>query len=213
MRSEGEFDSIRNSWSLTSDGIDQPEEETEDEERSVNAVSCPLLDTPVHFTDCALCADRGWVLEEDIATYLGPNQVACMFCGGEGYEDGAGPVTWTCAVCLSTGQMPAKALEEELLRGRWIEDHNLCGADLREVRLDRLLFSACDFSEARFGGADLTDAAFEECRFRGANLELAASLDGADLTVSGLSKEQEAICAARGASVEDRENEEDGPAE
>jgi hypothetical protein len=202
MRIDDEYDGVGNAWSLTNDALDQPEEETEDEERPENALTCPLLDTPVHFTDCPLCADRGWVLEEDIAAYLGPNQVACLFCGGEGHEDGAGPVTWTCSVCLGTGQMPVKALEEELLRGQWIEDQDLRGADLRGVRLDRLVFSNCGFSNVQFDGADLTDASFEECQFAGANPELAASLNGTRLLVEGLSEERLATCVAHGAIVE-----------
>jgi hypothetical protein len=158
-----------------------------------------------------LCGDRGWVLEADIETYLGPHRVSCLFCGGEGWEDGTGPVTWTCTICLGTGEVPVKALKEELMRGRWIEDQNLRRADLGGLRLGRLLLSACDFFEAKFDGADLTNATFEECQFRGANPEFAASLDGAVLTVFGLSEEQLAICTARGAKVEDPEDEEDGP--
>ena len=60
-----------------------------------------------------------------------------------------------------------------------------------------------------FDGADLTNTTFEACRFAGANPEAASSLEGTRFQVTGLSAEQRAACAARGAIVVDADDEED----
>jgi DnaJ-class molecular chaperone len=83
----------------------------EEQERPDDALTCPLLDTPIHFDDCKLCHGRGWVETSDISVYLGPNRVRCVHCGGEGDEESGGPVTWTCISCQGTGLMPASLRE------------------------------------------------------------------------------------------------------
>src|SRR4051812_13774390 len=79
----------------------------DDEEWPEEAVACPLSDTPWHLgEECVLCQGREWVLEETIEAYLGPNRLPCLYCAGEGWSEGLGPITWTCDSCLGTGQMP-----------------------------------------------------------------------------------------------------------
>jgi hypothetical protein len=177
------------------DGVEQ--------ERPDDALTCPLLDTPVHFSDCALCGDRGWVTEDQIVAYLGLNRISCLSCGGEGSFDGGGPITWTCDQCLGRGRMPVRNLEDEGHRRRAIRHQRLHGLDLGGLRLDRLVFRACDFTQVNFAGADLTCAKFEKCQFEGANPEAASSLAGTRLRVAGLTEAQRAACVARGAIVVD----------
>ena len=81
--------------------------------------------------------------------------------------------------------------------------------DVSGQNLRGATFESCDFRDAIFDGADLTNTTFEECQFAGANPEAASSLEGAVFQVTGLSKEQRAACAARGATVEDLDDEED----
>lgn len=174
--------------------------EEDDDERPDDALRCPLLDTPVHVSDCPLCGDRGWVTEDQIEEYLGPNRIGCVFCDGEGYSDGNGPVTWTCDQCLGTGSMPIKALEDASYHSP-LTGLDLRGDDLRGLALGYLEFVACRFNNANFDGADLTNTTFTNCQFAGANPELAASVEGMRLHVTGLSEEQLAQCAARGAVI------------
>jgi uncharacterized protein YjbI with pentapeptide repeats len=70
-------------------------------------------------------------------------------------------------------------------------------------------FKSCDFTDALFDDANFTNTTFEDCQFAGANPEAAASLESTLLQVSGLSAEQRAACAARGAIVEDLDDDED----
>jgi hypothetical protein len=181
------------------DDEDDEDEWDEQDEPPDDSISCPLLDTPFHSRDCALCGDRGWVTEDAIEEYLGTNRIACLFCGGAGWGTGAGPITWTCDLCLGTGQMPVAVLEEEPLRGEPIVGQVLSGADLQGLDLDRLVFTNCNFSDVNFDGADLTGTSFEACLFTGANPEQASSLDGTRLLVEGLSEAQLANCVSRGA--------------
>ena len=162
-----------------------------------DAVSCPLLDSPFHSKDCALCGDRGWVTEDAIEEHLGTDRITCLFCGGAGSAAGAGPVTWTCDLCLGTGQMPVAALEESRSGANrsWI----WIWAALQGLDLDRLVFTNCNVSDVKFDGADLAGASFEGCLFTGANPEQASSLDGTRLLVEGLSEAQLAHCVSRGA--------------
>src|SRR5688572_9782509 len=148
--------------SVSDDVLDDDEGvEEEDAERPHDALTCPLLDTPIHFDDCKLCHGRGWVAPGDVSAYLGPYRVPCMSCGGEGDEESGGPVTWTCFSCLGTGMMPVASLTEERYRRRPIAHLHLRGFDLRGLRLDRLVFRACDFSQVNFDGADLSRTKFE----------------------------------------------------
>jgi uncharacterized protein YjbI with pentapeptide repeats len=82
-------------------------------------------------------------------------------------------------------------------------------ADLSGQTLRGATFESCDFTDAIFDGADLTNITFEDCQFAGANPEAASSLEGAVFQVTGLSAEQRAACTARGATVEDLDEEED----
>jgi Pentapeptide repeats (9 copies) len=179
---------------------DDEDEDDEEQERPDDALTCPLLDTPVHVSDCPLCGDRGWVTEDQIEEYLGPNRIGCVFCEGEGYSDGNGPVTWTCHQCLGTGSMPIKALEDASYHCP-LTGLNLAGADLRGLELEHLAFTRCRFSHANFQGANLTNTTFTNCEFASANPELAASLNGTRLHVTGLSEEQLVQCTARGAVI------------
>src|SRR5215216_5276177 len=83
-------------------------------------------------------------------------------------------------------------------------DVNVSGQDLRGATFDH-----CDFTDAIFDGTDLTNTTFKECQFAGANPEAASSLEGTVFQVTGLSAEQRVACAARGAAVEDLDDEED----
>jgi hypothetical protein len=189
---------------------DNPEDkDDEEQERPEDTVDCPLLDTPVHFDDCTLCHGRGWVHTSDIGTSLGAGEIPCMTCGGEGDEESGGPVTWTCITCLGTGLMPVALLPQFDLTKYPFYDQNWRDAGLRDVSLRGATFESCDFTDAFFAGADLTNTTFESCQFAGANPEAASSLDGAVFHVTGLSEEQRAACVARGAIVEDLDDEDD----
>jgi uncharacterized protein YjbI with pentapeptide repeats len=99
--------------------------------------------------------------------------------------------------------MPVRHLEDEWYRRSPIRHLRLHGLDLGGLRLDRLVFRACDFSGANFAGADLTRTKFEKCRFEGANPEEASSLAGTRLRVAELSETRRAACVGRGAIVVD----------
>jgi hypothetical protein len=81
--------------------------------------------------------------------------------------------------------------------------------DVSGQNLRGATFESCDFRDVNFAGADLTNTTFEDCQFAGANPETASSLEGAVFQVTGLSKEQRAACAARGATMEALDDEED----
>ena len=104
--------------------------------------------------------------------------------------------------------MPLAELARFTLVDEELNDQNWSGADLRGQDLRGAVFTNCDFSGANFEGADLADAAFDECQFAGANPERAASLEGTELLVEGLTVEQRAACAARGAAMVDADDEE-----
>ena len=61
---------------------------------------------------CTVCQGRSWVETSDIWSYLGPDLMPCVSCGGEGSEESGGPVTWTCTSCLGTGLMPTALLAQ-----------------------------------------------------------------------------------------------------
>jgi hypothetical protein len=117
MRPTGEFESNATVPSAKGPVINPiVEDDEEEEERPDDALTCPLLDTPLHVDDCTLCRGRGWVDSSDISAHLGPYRVPCVSCGGEGSEESGGPVTWTCPSCLGTGLMPASLRKQEILR-------------------------------------------------------------------------------------------------
>jgi hypothetical protein len=193
-----------------SDEADGPQRANEkNEERPDDALICPLLDTPIHFDDCKLCRGRGWVVSVDIDAYVGRYEVPCVSCGGEGATEGGGPVTWTCTTCLGTGFMPVSLLSQFDLTKYPFYDQNWQDVDVSGQNLRGATFEHGDFSNAIFDGADLTNATFEDCQFAGANPEAASSLEGTRLEVAGLSAEQRATCAARGATVENLDEEEE----
>ena len=133
--------------------------------------------------------------------HLGINRVGCLNCGGEGAV--APLVSWTGPICLGTTRMPVAALAEHELTQDPIHEQDWSEADLVGQSLRGAVFIDCTFTGVKFAGADLADATFRPCEFSGANPELAASLDGTRLLVKGLSAEQLAACAARGAIVGD----------
>jgi uncharacterized protein YjbI with pentapeptide repeats len=98
--------------------------------------------------------------------------------------------------------MPVSLLEKFDLTKYPFYEQNWRGADVSGQNLRGATFESCDFRDAIFDGADLTDTTFADCQFAGANPEAASSLEGAVFQVTGLSKEQRAACAARGATVE-----------
>jgi hypothetical protein len=182
------------------------------QERPDDALTCPLLDTPIHFDDCKVCHGRGWVISADINAYLGRDEIPCVSCGGEGAKESGGPVTWTCTTCLGTGLMPVSLLAQFDLTKYPFYDQDWRDADVSGQNLRGATFEHCDFSNANFDGADLTNATFEDCQFAGANPEASSSLEGTVLQATGLSAEQRAACVARGAIVEDLEDEEEDDA-
>ena len=105
--------------------------------------------------------------------------------------------------------MPASLLAQFDLTKESFYDQNWRDAGLRDVSLRGATFESCDFTDAFFEGADLTNTTFEACQFAGANPEAASSLEGAVFQVTGLSAEQRAACVARGAIVEDLDDEEE----
>jgi hypothetical protein len=209
MRPNDELDENATVPSPTGFVIDPTVEDDMEEVRPDDALTCPLLDTPIHFDDCKLCHGRGWVHTSDIWTSVGAGGVPCMTCGGEGGEESGGPVTWTCTTCLGTGYMRASLLAQFDLTKYPFYDQNWRDAGLRDASLRGATFESCDFTDAFFEGADLTNTTFEGCQFAGANPEAASSLEGAVFQVTGLSAEQRAACAARGAIVVDADDEED----
>lgn len=208
MRCDDERDANGRATSWTDDCVDEDDDDVEDaggdeDERPDDAVACPLSDTPWHLGDeCELCSGRGWVTEEAIEDHLGSNRVACQNCGGEG-EVSPGPVSFTCLFCLGTTRMPVAALAEHDLTQDPMHEQDWSEADLQRQDLRGAVFVDCTFAGVNFAGADLADATFRGCEFSGANPELAESLDGTRLLVEGLSEEQLATCAARGAIVGD----------
>jgi uncharacterized protein YjbI with pentapeptide repeats len=131
--------------------------------------------------------------------------VACQNCEGEGAV--AALVSWTCPICLGTTRMPVTALADYNLATDPHYDQDWSDADLDGQKLRGADFVNCSFSGVNFAGADLSGATFSKCEFTGANPERAASLDGTRLQVKGLSAEQLAVCAARGAIVMNEEEE------
>jgi uncharacterized protein YjbI with pentapeptide repeats len=99
--------------------------------------------------------------------------------------------------------MPVAALAEHDLTQDPMHEQDWSEADLQRQDLRGAVFVDCTFAGVNFAGADLADATFRGCEFSGANPELAESLDGTRLLVEGLSEEQLATCAARGAIVGD----------
>jgi hypothetical protein len=209
MRPTDEFDGSASDPSATGLVIDPTAEDDEEPERPDDAIDCPLLDTPIHFADCTVCQGRGWVVSADINAYLGRDEIPCVSCGGEGSVESGGPVTWTCTTCLGTGLMPVSLLAQFDLTKYPFYDQDWRDADMSGQNLSGATFEHCDFSNAIFDGADLTNATFEDCPFAGANPAAAASLEGTRFEVTGLSGEQRAACAARGAIVVDLDDEEE----
>jgi hypothetical protein len=205
MGFDDERDASERATSLTDDVVNEDEDDGDDEDeddRPDDAEECPLYDTPWHLSDaCELCGGRGWVTEDAIEDHLGTNRVACLNCEGEGVV--AALASWTCPICLGTTRMPVTALAEHDLTQDPIYEQDWSKADLQGQDLRGAVFVDCTFAGVNFAGADLADATFEGCEFSGANPELAASLDGTRLQVEGLSAEQLAACAARGAMVVD----------
>jgi hypothetical protein len=201
---------LRPPYQLGDEASEEGDDEEEDE-RPDDAVDCPQCDQ--YFADpaCSLCGGRRWVSTEAIAAHLGSNRVPCLQCGGEGEATGPGPVSWSCLTCLGTGRMPVSELARFDLAEHYLYDQDWSGADLAGCSVRDARFSSCDFSQVNFDGADLSGTTFEDCQFTGANPERAASLEGTELLVTGLSAGRLARCIARGATVlEDEENEEDG---
>jgi hypothetical protein len=192
--------------------IDPTVKDSGEQERPDDALTCPLLVTPIHVDDCTLCLGRGWVYSSDISASLGPSRVPCLSCGGEDGEESGGPVTWTCTSCLGTWFMPTSLLAQFNLTKYPIYDRDWRDADVSGQSLRGATFESCDFTDAIFDGTDLTNTTFEECQFAGANPEAASSLEGAMFQVTGLTAEQRAACAARGATVEDLDDEEEDDA-
>ena len=189
--------------------LDDDEDDEEEDERPDDAVTCPRCDQ--YFADpaCALCGGRRWVSAAAIAAHLGDNRVPCLTCEGEGAADGLGPVSWSCLTCLGTGWMPVAELTRFTLANEDLNNQDWSGTDLRGQNLRGARFTSCNFSGVNFAGTDLTNTTFEECQFAGSNPELAASLEGTELLVEGLSEEQRARCVARGAILRDDEEDED----
>ena len=73
--------------------VDEEKDDVE-EERPDDALTCPLLDTPIHFDDCTVCQGAAGSVRANRAS-LGAGGVPCMSCGGEGEQESGGPVTWT----------------------------------------------------------------------------------------------------------------------
>ena len=186
-------------------------DDEEQEKRPYDAVTCPLVDTPGHHHDCAVCGGRGWIDRDQVEDHLGANRVPCVRCEGEGGVESGGPVTWTCETCLGTGLMPVSLLEQFDLRDSIYDSQDWSEADLSDQNLSGVRFYDCNFSDVSFDGADLTNTTFEDCRFRGANPELAASLAGTEVLFAERSAElaeaQRATCVARGAIVTFEEEE------
>jgi hypothetical protein len=212
MRPTDDLDGHATDPSATGLVIDPTVEDEEEEERPDDALTCPLLDTPIHFDDCKLCHGRGWVEPGTISASLGPSRVPCLSCGGEDGEESGGPVTWTCTSCLGTWFMPTSLLAQFNLTKYPIYDRDWRDADVSGQSLRGATFESCDFTDAIFDGTDLTNTTFEGCQFAGANPEAASSLEGAMFQVTGLTAEQRAACAARGATVEDLDDEEEDDA-
>jgi uncharacterized protein YjbI with pentapeptide repeats len=97
--------------------------------------------------------------------------------------------------------MPVAALADHDLTNDPIHEQDWSDSELAGQDLSGAVFVDCTFAGVNFTGADLADATFRGCEFSGANPELAASLDGTRLQVKGLSEEQLATCADRGAIV------------
>ena len=188
------------------DDVDADDDDSEDEdedERPDDVEACPLYDTPWHLGDeCELCGGRDWVTENAVEDLLGTNRVGCLNCQGDG-QVSPGPVSFTCLICLGTSRMPVAALAQLDLSHVPGDELDWSGADLSGQQLQGGRFSWCNFSNVQFAGACLKGVKFSWCEFSGANPELAASLDGTWLLVSGLSEEQRAACVARGAIVKD----------
>src|SRR5215212_970076 len=121
--------------------IDPIAEDADAQERPADALTCPLLDTAIHFDDCKLCQGRGWVQSSDISASLSPSRVPCVSCGGEGSKESGGPVTWTCESCLGTGWMPTSLLAQ--------------------FDLTKYPFYHQDWREADVSGQNLRGATFE----------------------------------------------------
>jgi Pentapeptide repeats (8 copies) len=172
-------------------------------ERPDDAIDCPFCDRPFARGVCEACGGRRWLTLDEVDEQLGGNRVPCLRCGGEGEADYFGPASWSCPSCFGTGEMPVSELSELDLAQYPIEEQDWSGADLTGMSLSGATFTVCDLSEVNFEGADLTGASFLGCDFTGANPELAASLDGTHLRVSGLTSQQIAICAAKSAVVEE----------
>jgi uncharacterized protein YjbI with pentapeptide repeats len=105
--------------------------------------------------------------------------------------------------------MPASLLEEFDLTKYPVYEKDWRDVDLSDRSLRGATFNYCDFRDAIFDRADLTNTTFEGCHFSGANPEAASSLTGTVFQVTGLSAEQRAACAARGATVESLDDEEE----
>ena len=126
---------------------------------------------PWHHDECAVCGGRGWIDQDQVWTYLGPNRVPCVRCEGEGGVESGGPVTWTCETCLGTGVMPVSLLDQFDLRDSTFDSQDWSDADLSDQNLSEVRFYDCNFSDVSFDGADLSNTTFQVCRFRGANPE------------------------------------------
>ena len=105
--------------------------------------------------------------------------------------------------------MPVSLLDQFDLTKESFYHQDSRDADVRGRNVRGEAFEYCDFTDAIFDDADLTNTTFEACQFAGANPEAAASLEGTWLEIRGLSAEQSAARAARGAIVVDLDDEEE----
>jgi uncharacterized protein YjbI with pentapeptide repeats len=163
---------------------------------------------------CSECDDLGWVTQEEFTglldNELGYRRVPCLACRGEGYTDGAGPVSWACTKCLQTKWMNADNLgdfeiDEADLPNHPFESLDLEESSVRGCEIPPAKFVECNFTGTDFEDADLSGSTFISCDFSRTNLELAASLNGVRLYVDGLTLEQQAACIAKGVVILEEE--------
>ena len=193
------------------DGVDDNKNEKEESDEEVEldeanlpegAELCPM-DEDNGRSGCELCGGRGWVTEADFVARLGVNRVPCVNCNGEGFVDGAGPVSWRCRECVGSGRMPVRELKFFDLTQYDLMDQDWSSADLSDQNLSSATFSACDFSNVSFALADLSDTSFDECDFSGAEPTLASNVRGANFSFpDGLTNGQVLALRAGGAIVE-----------
>jgi len=124
-------------------------------------------------------------------------------------------------VDLRWADLSRAEIREAKLGGSMLVGANFSGANLLSAGLNSMMaffleanfsganlswsdFSSAEFSKANFSGADLREANLSESFLTGANLEDAQSLEKTILRgVKGLTKEQKAICKAKGAIIDE----------